>query len=53
MLSHFSPNPKIGKEPFIAHSKVFLLTSTGQSIGDSSILYLGSHNFTPSAWGVY
>jgi len=34
------------------HSKVFIANPNDQySISDGSLLYFGSHNFSPSAWG--
>ena len=35
----------------IPHLKVCVVTDKSYTIDDDTIIYIGSHNFTPSAWG--
>ena len=37
----------------IPHIKVFIITEEDNSINDDTIIYFGSHNFSPAAWGKY
>lgn len=45
-----SPNYAFN-EGVIPHLKVCIISREGSLIDDDSIIYFGSHNFTPSAWG--
>jgi hypothetical protein len=35
----------------ISHTKMIITTNENDEITDESLLYFGSHNFSPSAWG--
>ena len=37
----------------IPHLKVFIITNDDTTINDDTIIYFGSHNFSPAAWGKY
>ena len=33
------------------HAKIMIVNDDDNKISDNSLLYFGSHNFSPSAWG--
>lgn len=37
----------------VGHLKVFVVTDDDDEINDDTIIYFGSHNFSPAAWGKY
>ena len=37
---------------YIAHSKIIIITKENE-VTDETIIYIGSHNFTKSAWGAW
>lgn len=42
-----------GYKRIIPHLKVFVMTDDDWEINDNTVIYFGSHNCTPSAWGRY
>ena len=37
----------------IPHSKIFIVTDDDHEVNDNTVIYFGSHNFSPAAWGKY
>ena len=37
----------------VPHLKVFVITDDDNEINDDTVIYYGSHNFSPGAWGKY
>lgn len=53
ILYQFHNNEELyGEKNFVSHSKFFIVTQ-GEEITDDTVIYLGSHNLTKSAWGKY
>lgn len=51
ILAQFDNNEHVyGDENFISHSKIFIVMRSG-IVDDDTVIYIGSHNFTKSAWG--
>ena len=42
-------NPSLDRNLF--HAKIMVINNENNEISDDSLLYFGSHNFSPSAWG--
>ena len=40
-------------ESLIPHIKMFVVSNSGRLINDDTVIYIGSHNFTPAAWGKF
>jgi len=51
ILTQFENNETVyGDENIVSHSKVFIVLH-GSKVDDDTVIYIGSHNFTKSAWG--
>jgi tyrosyl-DNA phosphodiesterase 1 len=50
-LSMYESAENFNHQGVIPHLKVCIVTDKTYTIDDDTIIYLGSHNFTPSAWG--
>lgn len=51
ILTQFENNDKVyGDDNFVSHSKIFVVLRDSK-IDDDTVIYIGSHNFTKSAWG--
>jgi tyrosyl-DNA phosphodiesterase 1 len=54
ILHKFSaPEDYAFHEGIIPHLKVFVVCDESGEIDDDSLIYFGSHNFSPSAWGKF
>ena len=51
LLTQFENNEAIySDENFVSHSKIFVVLRNSK-VDDDTVIYIGSHNFTKSAWG--
>lgn len=51
ILAQFENNePVYGDEHIVSHGKIFIVLRNGK-VDDDTVIYIGSHNFTKSAWG--
>lgn len=50
-MAAYEDGPNFDYKSAVPHLKVCIVTDKSYTVTDDTIIYLGSHNFTPSAWG--